>query len=443
MVGYRYANRYQAADVIGQDEISVVRRGRDLLMDRDVTIKVLRSDLTQEPAVHSRFRSVANHAAALNHPAFVAVYDTGDTLTDAGTVPWVVMEYVEGDSLRILLDRHGPLPWRRALRIAAELCAALDHAHRRNLLPCHITPANVLVDAQAGGDRVKVVDIGQRTPDMPGATAMQYLSPEQIRGGLPDKRSDQYTVGCVLFEMLCGRAPFIGVTADTIAAAHQREAPRAPSEYNRAIPADVDAIVLKALSKNPANRYETAEKMRADIERVSTGRPAQARQQLVAPDRAAAPAAPSPARSRTSAKPRAATSPAKPEPARSAPLMAPGLTLPVLDEVEPIDPAREAAERRRWAYIGLGGLALALVVALWLTLVVITTPPPPAKVSVPNVIGMTISQASAALKDKDLDLGAVTTVDTDKGPTGTIVNQRPSERTEVEAGTDVAVEIEG
>lgn len=123
--------------------------------------------------------------------------------------------------------------------------------------------------------------------------------------------------------------------------------------------------------------------------------------------------------------------------------MAPGLTLPVLDEVEPIDPAREAAERRRWAYIGLGGLALALVVALWLTLVVITTPPPPAKVSVPNVIGMTISQASAALKDKDLDLGAVTTVDTDKGPTGTIVNQRPSERTEVEAGTDVAVEIEG
>lgn len=442
MVGYRYANRYQAADVIGQDEISVVRRGRDLLMDRDVAIKILRADLTLEPSVQSRFRSVAHHAAALNHPAFVAVYDTGDTPTDTGSVPWVVMEYVEGDSLRTVLDRQGPLPWRRAVRIAAELCAAIDHAHRRNLLPCHITPANVVVESNAAGDRVKVIDIGQRTPGTPGAAAMQYLSPEQIRGGLPDKRSDQYTVGCVLFEMLCGRAPFIGVTPDSIADAHQREAPRAPSEYNRGIPQDVDAIVLKALSKNPANRYDTAEQMRADLERVSTGRPAQARQQLDGPERVGAPV-PSPARTRTVARSRATTATSKAEPGRSSPLMAPGLTLPVLDEVEPIDPAREAAQRRRWAYIGLGGLALALVVALWLTLVVITTPPPPAKVSVPNVIGMTVSQASTALRDKDLELGAVTTVDTDKGPTGTIVNQRPSERTEVEAGTDVAVEVEG
>lgn len=442
MVGYRYANRYQAADVIGQDEISVVRRGRDLLMDRDVAIKVLRSDLTQEPAVHSRFRSVANHAAALNHPAFVAVYDTGDTLTAAGPVPWVVMEYVEGESLRTVLGRQGPLPWRRALRIAIELCAALDHAHRRNLLPCHITPANVLINAQPGGDQVKVIDIGQRTPEAPGVAATQYLSPEQIRGGLPDKRSDQYTVGCVLFEMLCGRPPFIGVTADTVADAHQREAPRAPSEYNRGIPADVDAIVLKALSKNPANRYETAEKMRADLERVVAGRAAQARQQLESPAPAGAPA-PGPARVRTAARPRVTAPPARPQPGISSPLMAPGLTLPVLDQWEPVDPAREAAQRRRWAYIGLGGLALALVVALWLTLVVITTPPPPAKVAVPNVIGLTVSQAGEVLKDKNLEIGAVTTVDTDKGPTGTIVNQRPSEKTEVDAGTDVAVEIEG
>src|SRR6478735_10902348 len=203
MVGYRYANRYQATDVIGQDEISVVRRGRDLLMDRDVAIRVLRADLPREPDVATSFRQVANHAAALNHPAFVAVYDTGDTPTDSGSLPFVVMEYVEGDTLRSVLGRQGPLPWRRALRIAGELCAALDHAHRRNLLPCHITPANVLVDPQATDDRVKVIDIGQRTPETPGTVAMQYLSPEQIRGGLPDKRSDQYTVGCVLFEMLC------------------------------------------------------------------------------------------------------------------------------------------------------------------------------------------------------------------------------------------------
>src|SRR6478736_3908056 len=280
MVGYRYANRYQATDVIGQDEISVVRRGRDLLMDRDVAIRVLRADLPREPDMATSFRQVANHAAALNHPAFVAVYDTGDTPTDSGSLPFVVMEYVEGDTLRSVLGRQGPLPWRRALRIAGELCAALDHAHRRNLLPCHITPANVLMDPHAGAgviDRVKVIDIGQQPPGAGGVVAMQYLSPEQLCPGLPDKRSDLYTVGCVLFEMLCGRTPFIGATADAIAGAHRREAPPAPSEINRNIPRDVDAIVLKALSKNPANRYQTAEQLRADIERALTGRPVQAR----------------------------------------------------------------------------------------------------------------------------------------------------------------------
>jgi len=441
MVGYRYANRYQATDVIGQDEISVVRRGRDLLMDRDVAIKVLRADLTTQDAVQTSFRQVATHAAALNHPAFVAVYDTGDTPTDSGSVPYVVMEYVEGDILRSVLGRQGPLPWRRALRIAAELCAAVDHAHRRNLVPCHITPANVLIDpltGSDGGDQVKVIDTGLRAGQSE-PLAMQYLSPEQIRGGLPDKRSDLYTVGCVLFEMLCGRAPFIGVTADSIADAHLRQAPRAPSEFKPAIPRDVDAIVLKALSKSPDNRYDSAEQMGADIVRALAGRPVRARQQ---PGSADTPPRRGPVA--VTARPRsvAAGTPAS-QRKLNAPLLAPGLTLPVLDEVELIDPEREAAQRKRWTYVGLGGLALALVVALWLTLVVITTPPPPAKVAVPNVIGMTVSEASRALKDKDLQLGAVTTVDTDKGPTGTLVNQRPSEKTEVDAGTDVAVEIEG
>jgi len=442
MVGYRYANRYQATDVIGQDEISVVRRGRDLLMDRDVAIKVLRADLTLQDSVQRMFRLVANHAAALNHPAFVAVYDTGDTPTDAGSVPYIVMEYVEGDTLRTVLGRQGPLPWRRALRIAAELCAALDHAHRRNLVPCHLTPANVLIDPRSGSDgadRVKVIDIGQRA----GASeplAMLYLSPEQIRGGLPDKRSDLYTVGCVMFEMLCGRTPFVGVTADSIADAHLRQAPRAPGEFTRGLPRDVDAIVLKALSKSPDNRYPTAEQMRADIERALAGRAVQARQSFDAPE----PAARRGVASTAAARPRSNVT-ATPAPQRrlNSPLLAPGLTLPVLDEVELIDPEREAAQRKRWTYVALGGLALALVVALWLTLVVITTPPPPAKVAVPNVIGMSVSQADTALQDKDLQLGAVTTVDTDKGPTGTIVNQRPSEKTEVDQGSDVAVEVEG
>jgi hypothetical protein len=180
--------------------------------------------------------------------------------------------------------------------------------------------------------------------------------------------------------------------------------------------------------------------MGADIRRALAGRPVHARQQFgsaePAPRRG-------PAASAAAGTWSAAAAAPAPKGRPNAPLLAPGLTLPVLDEVELIDPEREAAQRKRWTYVALGGLALALVVALWLTLVVITTPPPPAKVAVPNVIGMTVSKAAAALQDKDLQLGAVTTVDTNKGPTGTIVNQRPSERTEVDGGTDVAVEVEG
>ncbi len=169
------------------------------------------------------------------------------------------------------------------------------------------------------------------------------------------------------------------------------EAPRAPSEFNRTVPRDVDAIVLKALSKNPANRYPNAEQMRADIERALSGRPVQARQQFDRPEPATRRGAGGTAagKPRPAARPRSTGAAPRPEPARSAPLLAPGLTLPVLDEVEFIDPEQAATRRRRWTYIGLGGLALALVVALWLTLVV-TAPPPPAKVTVPNVIGMTV-----------------------------------------------------
>lgn len=246
-----------------------------------------------------------------------------------------------------------------------------------------------------------------------------------------------------MFEMLTGRAPFVGTTPQAVADAHLRQAPRAPGEVISGIPRDVDAIVLKALSKNPDNRYQTADQMRTDIERALAGRTVAARESFAAPEPVSrrGPATATAVRPRVTAG--VAAGAGAPASRLNAPLLAPGLTLPVLDEVEPLDPERAAAHRKRWTYVGLGGLAVALVAALWLTLVVITTPPPPAKVAVPNVIGMTVARASAALQDKELQLGTVTVVDTNKAPAGTIVNQRPSEKTEVDAGTDVTVEVEG
>ncbi|MGY1671569.1 Stk1 family PASTA domain-containing Ser/Thr kinase [Geodermatophilus sp. SYSU D00710] len=270
--------RYEIGGVLGRGGMAEVHRGRDLRLGREVAVKVLRSDLARDPSFQVRFRREAQAAASLNHPAIVAVYDTGEDRTSTGATPYIVMEYVEGETLRDVLRRDGVLAPERAMSLTADICAALDFSHRNGIVHRDVKPGNVMITPDGS---VKVMDFGIARAVSDSAATMtstaavigtaQYLSPEQARGESVDARSDVYSVGCLLFELVTGAPPFTGDSPVSVAYQHVREDPRLPSSINPRVPPDLDAIVLKALSKNPANRYQSAAEMRNDLLRALAG----------------------------------------------------------------------------------------------------------------------------------------------------------------------------
>jgi serine/threonine-protein kinase len=282
--GRLLGGRYQVGDVLGYGGMAEVHRGRDLRLGRDVAIKMLRTDLARDRTFQERFRREAQNAASLNHPAIVAVYDTGEERAPTGeTIPFIVMEFVNGRTLKEVLTAEGRLMPRRALEITADICAALEFSHRHSIIHRDIKPGNVML-TQTG--QVKVMDFGIARALASGASTMtqtsavigtaQYLSPEQARGEAVDARSDVYATGCVLYELLTGQPPFVGDNPVSVAYQHVREDPRPPSDSNRDVPPDVDAVVLKALAKNRMNRYQSAGEMRGDLLRAAAGRPVHA-----------------------------------------------------------------------------------------------------------------------------------------------------------------------
>jgi eukaryotic-like serine/threonine-protein kinase len=271
------SERYELGETLGYGGMSEVHRGLDTRLGRDVAVKVLRADLARDPQFQMRFRREAQNAAALNHPAIVAVYDTGEVQSEFGPLPYIVMEYVDGQTLRDIVKTTGPMPQSRVIEVMADVCAALDFSHRHQIIHRDVKPANIMIN-HAGA--VKVMDFGiaralgegqnvTQTAAVIGTA--QYLSPEQARGEAVDARSDVYAAGCVVFELLTGEPPFTGDTPVAVAYQHVREDPRRPSELNPDIPPALDAVVLKALSKNPANRYQSAAEMRSDLVRVRSG----------------------------------------------------------------------------------------------------------------------------------------------------------------------------
>ena len=270
--------RYEIGGVLGRGGMAEVHRGRDLRLGREVAVKVLRSDLARDPSFQVRFRREAQAAASLNHPAIVAVYDTGEDRTPAGATPYIVMEYVEGETLRDVLRREGYLTPERAMSLAADICGALDFSHRNGIVHRDVKPGNVMITPQGS---VKVMDFGIARAVSDSAATMtstaavigtaQYLSPEQARGEGVDARSDVYSLGCLLYELCTGAPPFTGDSPVSVAYQHVREDPRLPSSINPRVPPELDAILLKAMSKNPANRYQSAADMRNDLLRALAG----------------------------------------------------------------------------------------------------------------------------------------------------------------------------
>ncbi|MBT2226510.1 Stk1 family PASTA domain-containing Ser/Thr kinase [Nonomuraea sp. NEAU-A123] len=276
----RLGGRYELDGVVGRGGMAEVYRARDIRLDRIVAIKTLRSDLARDHTFQARFRREAQSAASLNHPAVVAVYDTGEDVSEGAPVPYIVMEYVDGRTLRDLLRADRRLLPERAAELVDGILRALDYSHRGGIVHRDIKPANVMITR--AGD-VKVMDFGIARAMADSAATMtqtaqvigtaQYLSPEQARGERVDARSDIYSTGCVFYELLTGQPPFTGDSPVAIAYQHVREEPIPPSQIDPEIPPWCDAIVLKAMAKDPAHRYQNAGEMRADIQRAVSGQP--------------------------------------------------------------------------------------------------------------------------------------------------------------------------
>ncbi|WP_409234986.1 Stk1 family PASTA domain-containing Ser/Thr kinase [Streptomyces sp. PA5.6] len=276
----RLGGRYELGQVLGRGGMAEVYLAHDTRLGRTVAVKTLRVDLARDPSFQARFRREAQSAASLNHPAIVAVYDTGEDYVDGVSIPYIVMEYVDGSTLRELLHSGRKLLPERAMEMTIGILQALEYSHRSGIVHRDIKPANVMLTRNG---QVKVMDFGiARAMGESGMTmtqtaavigTAQYLSPEQAKGEQVDARSDLYSTGCLLYELLTVRPPFVGDSPVAVAYQHVREEPQAPSVFDGEITPEMDAIVLKALTKDPDYRYQSADEMRADIEACLDGQP--------------------------------------------------------------------------------------------------------------------------------------------------------------------------
>ncbi|MFF4696822.1 Stk1 family PASTA domain-containing Ser/Thr kinase [Streptomyces chattanoogensis] len=276
----RLGGRYELGSVLGRGGMAEVYLAHDTRLGRTVAVKTLRVDLARDPSFQARFRREAQSAASLNHPSIVAVYDTGEDYVDGVSIPYIVMEYVDGSTLRELLHSGRKLLPERSLEMTIGVLQALEYSHRAGIVHRDIKPANVMLTRTG---QVKVMDFGiARAMGDSGMTmtqtaavigTAQYLSPEQAKGEQVDARSDLYSTGCLLYELLTVRPPFIGDSPVAVAYQHVREEPQKPSNFDPEITPEMDAIVLKALVKDPDYRYQSADEMRADIEAALEGQP--------------------------------------------------------------------------------------------------------------------------------------------------------------------------
>lgn len=417
-------DRYQIGDVIGRGGMAEVHEGRDLRLGRRIAVKILRPDLARDPSFQARFRREAQSAAALNHPNIVAVYDTGeDTLaatedSPAVIVPYIVMEYVDGMTLRQLLASGRRLLPERALEITAGVLSALDYAHRHGIVHRDIKPANVMLTRT--GD-VKVMDFGiarainDVQSSMTGTSAVmgtaQYLSPEQARGEVVDARSDLYSTGVLLYELLTGRPPFTGDSAVAIAYQHVSEMPTPPSQVDSGVSLDIDAVVMHSLAKRADDRYQSAAEFRAAVARSIAGSPMTAPIQTLS-------------LGQTQAMPL---------------IEAAGLSSQ--------DRARRtSAAGVRGRGIGFWAVSGLAVIAAIVGAVVISQflfgGSGGSRVQVPNLDGLTVQGASTALAEFDLRLGAQTP-ELSERPEGTIIAQQPAAGEMLEQGQAVNVTVSG
>ncbi len=479
-------NRYEVGDLLGRGGMAEVHLGRDTRLGRVVAIKLLRTDLARDPIFQARFRREAQSAAALNHPTIVAVYDTGEEhVMDSGgalvALPYIVMEYIEGRTLRELLFEGRPLQPALAVDLTLGVLAALEYSHRAGIVHRDIKPANVMLTPS--GD-VKVMDFGiaraladvsaTMTQTQAVIGTAQYLSPEQARGETVDARSDLYSAGCLLFELVTGRPPFVADSPVAVAYQHVREAPPRPGELNPEVPEDLERVVLHSLAKDREHRYQSAAEFRADLENLRSGRPVAAPaavlHQAVEPGQTAATeylAYPTqaqtggagPPMTRPLTEPMSSSgSPARPD-GGFGPLQVPvggdtyaagsgyttGHPAAPYSEYDYPDGAQRRREpqrsgRNNVGFVLLGLVSVAVFAAVAYLVYSLLGTRGATEVTLPNVTGLALARAEADLAALGLETD-VTTEPNEQRPENTVISQNPEQGTRVEEGSTVALVV--
>jgi eukaryotic-like serine/threonine-protein kinase len=404
-----YSNRYQVTHLIARGGMAIVYRAQDTLLNRAVALKILYPELSEDPLFVERFRREAQAAANLSHPNIVPVFDWGE---DGGTY-FIVMELVDGTSLAEMLRGGATLTAARSAQIVAQVAAALGYAHRSGVVHRDVKPGNILITRDG---QVKVTDFGiaqavssedhlaEAGSVMGTAT---YFSPEQAEGAAVDGRSDVYSLGIVLYEMLVGRPPFIGDTPVEVSSQHVRSTVPALSQFSSSVPHDLEAIVMEALSKSPSNRYQSADELRADLIRFSEGQPVHAAMRDTAffgEDATRAVAAVAGERT------------------RSVPIMT--------------GPRTDVRRRRNRSYSGAILVLVILLIAVgayaFFSHNKTTT------TSMPNVVGQQLTAATATLKSKNINVGLVISHQSKKAE-GTILRTVPKAGKTVTKGDSVEI----
>ncbi|WP_121242079.1 Stk1 family PASTA domain-containing Ser/Thr kinase [Kocuria rhizophila] len=450
-------DRYQVGEVIGRGGMATVHVGQDVRLGRQVAIKILRPELAADETFHERFQREAHAVASLNHHSIVAIYDTGEIRPqspDGVLRPYIVMEYVPGETLRELIHGPGVAP-DEAVEYMLGIMDALSFSHRAGIVHRDIKPANVKVTPDGS---VKVMDFGiaRAVEDTQAALTQsqavlgtaQYISPEQARGAAVDPRSDLYSAACVLFEMLTGRAPFVGESSVAIAAQHVRDAPPAPSVLNPQLPPAVDRFMERALAKDPQDRFADAGQMRRALRELGAALPADlGATQPISPTDAtevtdsSTKTLPAVGAGVAAVAVTAAGRSEDTEPTEPTPSPQPGRFEPDDDADADVPPQRRG--RRGWVVVLIVVLLLSLLgagtvlgVQWWQSQQVEQV----ARVTVPQVEGMDSTTAENTLRDAGLN-PTFTPEHSDTVPDKHVIGVSPAAGTEVDRDSSVVVRV--
>jgi len=269
LIGRTIANRYEILEKTGVGGMATVYTAKDLVLNRHVAVKVLKEEFTTDEEFVKRFNTEALAAASLSHANIVSIYDVGNE----DNIYYIVMELVRGKTLKQIITENGPISWKWATNIAIQIASALEVAHKNNIVHRDIKPHNIIITEDGVA---KVTDFGiakavsNSTITAFGTTigSVHYFSPEQAKGGYTDAKSDIYSLGVVMYEMLTGQVPFDADTSVSVALMHMQEKPVPPIEINKNIPTALNDIILKAMQKEPMARYQTAAEMISDLRRA-------------------------------------------------------------------------------------------------------------------------------------------------------------------------------